>query len=172
MPEEEKDELINSDSEQSFEVDPRDFSKHWQYLKKRENILLGTAAGIGAAIVALVIWGFAVKFTGYKLGWIAMASSFGIGFAIQYFGKGVSPVFGIIGGGIVFFTWLAGNFITAALIFSRVKSISFLTIMSRMDFPMFGAFLQAVIGPVDWLLLLAATYIAYFFGFKKVAPPQ
>jgi hypothetical protein len=161
-----------SDEEPSFEVDPRDFSKHWQYLKKRETIPLGTAAGIGAAAIALIIWTLAVKFTGYKLGWMAIAASFGIGFAIQYFGKGVSPVFGIIGGGIAFVTWLAGNFVTAALIFSRVKNLSFLTIMSRMDFSMAAMFLGAVIGPVDWLLLIAAAYTAYFFGFKKVTPPQ
>jgi hypothetical protein len=32
--------------------------------------------------------------------------------------------------------------------------------------------LKAAIQPVDWLLGFAAAYIAYFFGFKKVTPPQ
>jgi hypothetical protein len=169
---EKKDIEADSDSEMSFEVDPRDFSKHWQYLKKRENLVLGTLAGAGAAVVSLFIWGLAVKFSGYKLGWMAIAASFGIGFAIRYFGKGVSPAFGIIGGGTAFLTWLAGNFVTAALIFSRVKNLSFLTLISRMDVSMVTMFLQAVTGPLDWLLLIAAAYIAYFFGFKKVAPPQ
>jgi hypothetical protein len=169
MLEENKDKDAADDAEPSFEVDPRDFSKHWQYLKKRENILLGTAAGVGTAVVALIIWALAVKFSGYKLGWMAIAASFGIGFAIRYFGKGVSPVFGVIGGGTAFLTWLAGNIITTVFIISsRMKDFGFLKIISHINFPTFMASLQLI----DWLLAFAAAYIAYFFGFKKVAPPQ
>jgi hypothetical protein len=167
MLEEKKDTETTSDEELSFEVDPRDFSKHWQYLKKREHIPLGVAAGVGAAIAALIIWALLIKLTGYKVGWMAIAASFGIGFAIQYFGKGVSPVFGMIGGGIAFITWLAGNFITGAfIVFSRVENTNFLAI------PTIMLCLKASIQPVDWLLGFAAAYTAYFFGFKKVTPPQ
>jgi hypothetical protein len=167
MLEQKKDKETESDSEPNFEVDPRDFSKHWQYLKKRENIPMGAAAGVGAAIAALIIWALFIKFTGYKVGWMAIAASFGIGFTIQYFGKGVSPVFGIIGGGIAFMTWLVGNFITGAfIVFSRVEHSNFHAI------PAIMMCLKAAIQPVDWLLAFAAVYIAYFFGFKKVTPPQ
>jgi hypothetical protein len=167
MLEEKKDNETAGDEEPSFEVDPRDFSKHWQYLKKRENLPMGAAAGAGAAIAALVIWALLIKFTGYKVGWMAIAASFGIGFAIQYFGKGVSPVFGIIGGGIAFLTWLVGNFITGAFIIS-----SHLQNTSLVAIPAIMMCLKAAIQPVDWLLGFAAAYTAYFFGFKKVTPPQ
>ena len=168
MLEEKKEKETQSDLEPSFEVDPRDFSKHWQYLKKRENLFLGTAAGIGAAVVALIIWALAVKFSGYKVGWMAIAASFGIGFAIRYFGKGVSPVFGVIGGGTAFLAWLAGNIITTAFIISsRMKDFGFLKIVSHINFATFMASLQLI----DWILAIAAAYIAYFFGFKKVEPP-
>jgi hypothetical protein len=89
---------------------------------------------------------------------------------MQYFGKGVSPQFGVVAGAISFFAWLVGNFFTAAIIFSRLKNISFLTLMSRIDFSMIGLFLKAVIGPVDFLLCAAAVYTAYYIGFKRVVP--
>jgi hypothetical protein len=169
MLEEKKDKEAETDSEMSFEVDPRDFSKHWQYLKKRENLLLGTAAGAGAAVIAIIIWALAVKFSGYKVGWMAIAASFGIGFAIRYFGKGVSPAFGVIGGGTAFLAWLAGNIITTAFIISsRMKDFGFFKIISHINFATFMASLQLI----DWILAIAAAYIAYFFGFKKVGPPQ
>jgi hypothetical protein len=167
-----KQDPITDDSEPSFEVDPTDFSKHWQYLKKRENFPKATLGGIGAAIVSLIVWALLIKITGYKLGWMAIAMSVAVGFAIQYFGKGVSPVFGVIGGSIAFLAWLAGNFITAAFIFSKMKNLSIITVISRMDIPTVFMFLKAVISPIDWLLGFAAAYTAYYFGFKKVMPPQ
>jgi hypothetical protein len=67
-------------SEPTFEVDKSDFSKHWQYLKKRENLLKGTIWSIGASLVVMIIWLAIMKLTGYKVGWMAFAEGFAIGF--------------------------------------------------------------------------------------------
>jgi hypothetical protein len=168
MTEEQKD--LADDSEPTFEVDKSDFSKHWQYLKKRENLLVGTLWSIGAAILILMIWVMIMKLTGYKVGWMALAEGFGIGYAMQRFGKGVSPQFGVVGGAVSFITWILGNFLTAAIIFSKMKNISFLTLLSHIDFSMVSIFLKAVIGPVDYILCAAAVYTAYYIGFKRVVP--
>jgi hypothetical protein len=174
MNEDQKIPAIDDDNgeEASFEVDAKDFSKYWNYLKKKENIALGILGGVAAALIALIIWAVLIKFSGYKVGWMAIVAGAGIGFAVRYLGKGISPEFGIAGGAIAFLLWLFGNLITAVLIFSRMKNISFLTIISHMDFPTVMVFLKAVISPIDWLLGFAAAYTAYFFGFKKVSPPQ
>jgi hypothetical protein len=164
------DQAPTEDSEPTFEVDKSDFSKHWQYLKKRENLVAGTLVSIGAAIVCLAIWLIVMRLTGYKLGWMTLAAGFGIGFAMQYFGKGVSPQFGVIGGTITFLTWLLGNFFTAAIIFSRVKNVALVTLISHIDFSMITLFLKAVIGPIDFLLCASAVYAAYYIGFKRVVP--
>jgi hypothetical protein len=161
---------LRDDSEPTFEVDKSDFSKHWQYLKKRENLLMGILSSIAAAVLILLIWLVIMKFSGYKIGWMALAGGFGIGFAMQRFGKGVSPQFGIAGGAISFVTWILGNFFTAAIIFSRVKNVSLVTLLSHIDFSMVTLFLKAVIGPVDYLLCAAAVYAAYYVGFKRVVP--
>jgi hypothetical protein len=168
MSEEQKD--LADDSEPTFEVDKSDFSKHWQYLKKRENLLMGTLWSIGAAFIIMIVWLVIMKLTGFKLGWMALAEGFGIGYAMQHFGKGVSPQFGIVGGALSFATWIFGNFFTAAIIFSRVKNISLITLLSHIDFSMVSLFLKAVIGPVDFILCAAAVYTAYYIGFKRVVP--
>jgi uncharacterized membrane protein (DUF485 family) len=170
MTEEKQNPANAEDSEPTFEVDKNDFSKHWQYLKKRENLLIGVLSSLGAAIIILILWVVIMRLTSYKVGWMALAAGFGIGYSMQYFGKGVSPQFGVIGGAISFFTWLAGNFFTAAVIFSRIKHMSFLTLMSHIDFSMVTLFLKAVIGPVDYILCAAAVYAAYYIGFKRVVP--
>jgi hypothetical protein len=160
------------DSEPTFEVDKSDFSKHWQYLKKRENLLMGTLWSLGAALVILAVWLVVMKVTGHpeKIGWMTLAEGFGIGFAMQHFGKGVSPQFGIVGGAISFLAWVIGNFFTGALIFSRLKNVSLTVLLSHTDFSMVSIFLRAVIGPIDCILCAAAVYTAYYFGFKRVAP--
>jgi hypothetical protein len=168
MSEEQKE--STEDSEPTFEVDKSDFSKHWQYLKKRENLLLGTLWSIGAALLITTVWLVIMKLTGYKLGWMSLAEGFGIGYTMQYFGKGVSPQFGIVGGVLSFLTWIFGNFFTAAIIFSRMKNVSLITLLSHIDLSMIGIFLKAIIGPVDYLLCAAAVYAAYYIGFKRVVP--
>ncbi len=168
MSEEQKN--LPEDSEPTFEVDKADFSKHWQYLKKRENLLMGTLSSVGTAVIILIIWIVIMRLTSYKVGWMALAAGFGIGYSMLYFGKGVSPHFGIIAGAISFPTWLLGNFFTAAIIFSRIKHVGFMTLLSHVDFSMISIFLKAVIGPVDYILCAAAVYAAYYIGFKRVVP--
>lgn len=172
MSEEKKD--PSDDSEPTFEVDKSDFSKHWQYLKKRENLLRGTLWSIGTAFLLLVVWLVIMKLTGHpeKVGGMTLVEGFGIGFAMQHFGKGVSPQFGVVGGALAFSTWIFGNFFTGAIIFSRFKHVGLITLLSHTDFSMVTLFLKAVIGPIDFILCAAAIFTAYYIGFKRVTPDQ
>jgi hypothetical protein len=158
--------------EPNFEVDTKDFSKYWQYLINRQNLLLGIITSLIISVLSLIIWTLIIKFSGYKVGWMALVASFGIAFTFKHFGKGITPVFGIVAGAIAFFTWIIGNFLTATLIFSKIKNISFFNLISKMDINSFFTFLGAIIGPVDFIIGMAAIFTAYYFGYIKVSPPQ
>jgi hypothetical protein len=166
--------LRNGDNEPEpvFEVDQKDFSKHWQYLKKRESLAKGIVGGIGAAVGTLLLWILLVHFTGYKIGWMALLEAVAIGFSVQYLGKAVSPSFGIIGATISLISWLIGNFMTAAVSHSHKKSIGLLAVLCQMDFHKVLYFFKGGIGAVDWVIGFTATFIAFYFGYKTVTPPQ
>ncbi len=166
--------LGNGDNELEpvFEVDQKDFSKHWQYLKKRENLTKGIVGGIGAAIGSLVLWILLVHFTGYKIGWMALVEAAAIGFSVRYLGKAVSPPFGIAGAGISLVSWIIGNFMTAAISHSHKKSISLLAVLGQMDFHRVLYFFVDGIRPFDWIIGFTAAFIAFYFGYKTVTPPQ
>ena len=160
------------DSEPVFEVDQKDFSKYLSYCKSKENMVMGIIGASFAGLIVLALWTVLVKFTGYKLGWMAIVHGIAIGYSVKFLGKGISPVFGILAGIATFIAWLAGNLLTACIMFSRMKNISFLGILSNMDISTSFYFLRAVLGPIDFLVGIAGIYAAYYVSFRRIQPPQ
>ncbi len=161
-----------SESEPVFEVDQKDFSKYWLYLQKRQNLAMGIVGGVGVAVVSLIVWILLVQMTGYKIGWMALVEAAAIGFSVRYLGKAVSPPFGIAGAGISLVSWIIGNFMTAAISHSHKKSISLLAVLGQMDFHRVLYFFVDGIRPFDWIIGFTAAFIAFYFGYKTVTPPQ
>jgi hypothetical protein len=160
------------DSEPLFEVDQKDYSKYLSYCKSKENLVMAIIGVVMVSVVVVALWPVLVKFTGYKVGWMALVQGFAAGYAVKKLGKGISPGFGILAGIITFLIWLAGNLLTACVIFSKIKNVSFFSILTNMDVPSAFDFLKAFLGPIDFLIGIAAVYAAYYLGFKRLQPPQ
>jgi hypothetical protein len=168
IPEKEK----NDEMESVFEVDQKDYSKYLSYCKSKENLVMAIIGGAIVSVVVIALWPVLVKLTGYKVGWMVLIQGFASGYAVKKLGKGISPGFGILAGIMTFLTWLAGNLLTACVIFSRIKNVSFFSILSNMDVPSAFDFLKAFLGPIDFLIGIAAVYAAYYLGYRRLQPPQ
>jgi hypothetical protein len=159
----------NKTASSDFEVSDDGFEKYKVLMENRQNMAFGIAGGAGAAVVGTIVWAEVVQLTGYKLDWMALAIGFLIGYAIRFFGKAVAPSpYGYVAGALALCCSLTGNLLTACIMFSHIKKVSFFTLLTQLNLTSALYFLRAVIGPFDVIFCLGAIFLAYYFSFKRI----
>lgn len=137
-------------------------------MKKKQNLGLGIAGGIGGFFIGVAAWTGIMLLVSYKLDWMALGVGLFIGFSIRISGKGVEPAFGITGGILAFLSSIAGNILTACIIFAHGKSISLFSVIRQLNLQTSLYFLKAVIGPFDVIFCIGAILLGYYFAFKPL----
>jgi hypothetical protein len=156
------------DGRVDFEISENGFHKYSQLMKEKQNIALGIIGGIAALIIGLAAWTGTMLLVSYKLDWMALGVGLLIGYSVRLLGKGVEPKFGVIGAVLAFIGSVAGNLLTACIIFANGKSISFFSVLPQLNPKTVLYFLKAVIGPFDVIFCLGAILIGYYFAFKPL----
>jgi hypothetical protein len=131
------------------------------------NFPLAIAAGLGAAIVGAALWAIVTVAAQMKLGIVAVAIGFIVGWAIRETGKGTDQKFGILGAACGLFGCVLGNVLSDIAIFSKVRDIPFLQIVTRMDFDFLSHLMTIFFSPMDLLFYAIAVYEAYKFSLRR-----
>ncbi|MHB8627353.1 MAG: hypothetical protein ACYDBJ_19615 [Aggregatilineales bacterium] len=88
------------------------------------SLVLGIIGGLVAAIVGAVIWAVIVAATKYETGIIAILVGALVGFAVRFFGRGTSIVYGIVGGVMALLAVIVGTLLAYAIIITNDPSIN------------------------------------------------
>lgn len=140
-----------------------------QEARDNQNLMLGVIGGMGAAIIGAVVWALITVWTGYQIGWMAVAVGFLVGYAVRVAGKGVDPVFGVAGAVIALAGCIAGNLLTVVLLVSQQESIPVMTLLPRITPAVAANILRETFQPLDVLFYGLAVYEGYRFSFTKNA---
>lgn len=132
---------------------------------ENQNLAMGIAGGIGAAIVGAVLWAAITVTTDYQIGWMAVGVGFLVGYAVRRFGKGRDQAFGIAGAVISLLGCLAGNMLTVVIVVSRQENIAIAAILSRLTPGVIVSLLQETFQVMDLLFYGIAVYEGYKFSF-------
>jgi len=131
-------------------------------LPESGNIPFALAAGIVAAIVGAAIWAGITVATEYQIGWMAVGVGFLVGIAVRQFGRGSTPVYGVIGAALALVGCVLGNVLTLVAFFSIGEEISFFAALGAVDFAKVPAILIETGSPIDLLF----SGIAISAGYK------
>lgn len=137
-----------------------------EQLKSAQNFALAIPAGIAAALVGAVVWALVVVQTNTKLGIIAVAIGYGVGWAIKKTGHGIEPKFGYLGAACAAFGWALGTLLTDISLLAHVQNISFQQAALGLDANGLVNLVSATADPMDALFLGIAVYEGYKFSFK------
>lgn len=90
---------------------PEDFpvSMTEEEMLAEENLSKGVLCAVVACIVGAVAWGLISVSTGRQIGFMPIAIGFMVGFAMRQ-GKGIRPIFGIIGAALSLVSCILGDF--------------------------------------------------------------
>lgn len=143
-----------------------------EQLRLEQNLPLGFAGGTAAAIVGAIVWAIITVATGYQIGWIAMGVGFIVGYSVRYLGKGMDPIFGIMGGALALFGCLLGNFFSLIGITANQEGMPYLDLLSNIDYSLIPEIMIDTFSPMDLLFYGIAAYEGYKFSFRQITEQE
>ena len=109
--------------------------------------------------------------TGYQIGFMAIGVGFLVGYAVNYFGKGMTTPFGIVGAFFALFGCILGNLLTVIIAAYNLEGVSlFQIIMTFLTSP--GVALEIMketFRPMDLLFYGIAICEGYRFSFRQIS---
>ncbi|GAK59603.1 hypothetical protein U27_06588 [Candidatus Vecturithrix granuli] len=146
--------------------------KGYGELMAEQNLWVGILGGIIAAFVGSLLWALITVVTGYKIGWVAVGVGGIVGYTIRTFGKGASPIFGILGALCSVGGCLCGNLVSICIFVSREEHIPVMDIVSRLDLPMLATLVKVTFDPADLVFYAIAVYEGYRFSFIRLTKEE
>lgn len=160
---------ITPDAEESLssQVDPVKLEQLMRAKTAEQNMLLAVAAGFLASVGAAILWAAITYATSYQIGFMAIGVGFVVGYAVKALGKGMTPVFGVVGAVFALFGCLFGNFLTAFVALSQLEdSSSALVLSTFVTSPgLIVDVMKETFSPIDLLFYAIAVYEGFKLSF-------
>jgi hypothetical protein len=152
------------------ELDPLKVQAFQERLRTEQNLLLGLLGGGMAAFLGAVLWAIVTVITNYQIGWMAIGVAFLVGLAIRLLGKGVDPIYHIMGAGLALLGVVLGNLLMIAVLVARSESLPLLEVLNLMILnPAVNLELLArAFSPMDLLFYGFAVYYGYKYSCRQI----
>jgi hypothetical protein len=146
------------------QTDPTKLEQLMRAKQAGQSLTLAIFGGLLASVVAAIIWAAITYATSYQIGFMAIGVGFLVGYAVNYFGKGMTVTFGVVGAAFALFGCLLGNLLASLAMLSQVEDSSVgLVLGALLGSPeIIVEIMKETFSPID-LLFYA---IAIFQGFK------
>lgn len=141
-----------------------------EFLRQEQNLLLGTMAGFLAAVAGAAVWAGITVAAGYPIGWLAVGIGIVAGLAVRLGGKGIDPIFGVLGGAMALIGCLLGNVFTIAWYLSIDTGTPVIDVLSQMDIAIVIELILESFMVTDILFYVLAVYFGYRYAFRELTP--
>lgn len=156
------------------EIDPTKYEQFMRDVKFRQNLPLAILGGFVASLVAAVLWATLTYATNYKIGYAAIGVGFLVGYAVKFLGKGITPVFGIVGALFALFGCVFGDLLTTVIVAARVEQVPVSIIMNAfLNSPgIIADILGETFSPIDLLFYAIAVYEGYKVSLRQIGDEE
>ncbi|MGH0033130.1 MAG: hypothetical protein ACQGVC_25345 [Myxococcota bacterium] len=154
------------------EVDPAQVEHLRQKLLAEQNLPLGAAAGIVASLLGAAVWAAITVVTGYQIGFMAIGVGFLVGLAVRLAGRGLSVVFGVVGGVLALLGCAAGNLLAVTALVAQHEEMAFFDVVLRLDPTLAFELMKSFASPMDALFYAIAGYEGYQLSFRQLSPEE
>jgi hypothetical protein len=155
------------------EIDPLKLQDFVRRRRDQQNLGMAILGGaIGAALGAALWAGITAAFEGRQIGFMAIGVGFLVGFAVRYLGKGMDPIFGVVGAVFSLIGCVAGNILAVMLLVSTQEHIPFATIAAKMSPTLAWTMLTDTFSPIDLLFYGLALYFGYRYSFHPISQAE
>ncbi|MCD8080959.1 MAG: hypothetical protein LUF04_11320 [Bacteroides sp.] len=135
-------------------------------LLREENLPMGLLAGWVAALSGAAVWAAVSVATGYQIGYMAVGMGLLVGFMIRRFGKGVRPVFGVMGALLALLGCILGDVFSFIGFIATEMEASFTEVAAQVDYGILAELLFENLLSITALFYAIAVYEGYKFSFR------
>lgn len=165
----EKDEVL----EKMAPPKPDDFpvTKTREELLAEENLPKGMLYAVGASILGAAAWALISVSTGYQIGYMAIGVGFLVGFAMRQ-GKGIRPVFGIIGAVLALISCILGDFFSFVGYIAQDYEVSYMEVLLKADYGELASLMLENLASMTALFYGIAVYEGFKLSFRAQNQPE
>nr|WP_297161730.1 hypothetical protein [uncultured Dysgonomonas sp.] len=136
-------------------------------LRAQQNFPLALIAGLAASFLCILIWTLITVLTKYQITYMAIGVGFAVGFSIQKLGKGITPVYGILGAVLALLTCFVGNFLSSVCLIADELNYSYSEMFSSLDVDTSILIVKETFQFMDIVFYGIAIYTGYLCSIKS-----
>ncbi|MEM6883441.1 MAG: hypothetical protein AAF571_00310 [Verrucomicrobiota bacterium] len=141
-------------------------------MELQQNLPMGVIAAAVAAIIGAALWAVVTVLTQYQIGFMAIGVGLLVGFAVKYFGKGITPLYSFIGAGFSLLGCLLGNLLSIVGFIGIEEEMSYFSVLSSLDYTAIPDVMVATFQPMDLLFYGLAIYQGYKISLNTLSEEQ
>ena len=132
-----------------------------------QNFPLAILGGAIAAGLAAAIWAAVSVGSGYQFGFMALLVGGMVAYAVRTLGKGMTKIFGVVGGLLSFSGCFVGNLLSSCVILSQFHEIPFLYVVLGLNLQLVVDIMAETFSYMDLIFYGLAIHIGYKYSFRK-----
>jgi len=161
-------EHVEVPDEDDPQLDPAMIEVAFQKFEAEQSMVGGFLAGAVAALVGAGVWALVTILTGYQIGFMAIGVGFLVGLAVQFFGKGISKTFGVMGAALALIGCLLGNYFTVVHFVSEAEGLGFFDTLSQINPAAIPELMMVTFSPMDLVFYGIAVYEGFKLSIRKI----
>lgn len=142
-----------------------------EQLLAEENLPVAVVSGLIASLVGAAVWSAVSVATGYQIGYMAIGMGFLVGFAMRL-GKGIRPVFGVIGAALALLGCILGDFFSIIGFVAKEYDVSYMETLRNIDYKEVISAMEQNLISMTILFYGMALYEGYKLSFRKQKQPE
>jgi len=165
-------EHVEVPDEDDPQLDPAMIEVAFQKFEAEQSMVGGFLAGAVAALVGAGVWALVTILTGYQIGFMAIGVGFLVGLAVQFFGKGISKIFGVMGAALALIGCLLGNYFTVVHFVGEAEGLGFFDTLSQINPAAIPELMMVTFSPMDLVFYGIAVYEGFKLSIRKISAEE
>lgn len=149
-------------------LDPAMIEVAFQKFEAEQSMVGGFLAGGVAALVGAGVWALVTILTGYQIGFMAIGVGFLVGLAVQFAGKGIHKIFGVMGAALALIGCLLGNYFTVVHFVGEAEGLGFFDTLTKINPAGIPELMMITFSPMDLIFYGIAVYEGFKLSFRKI----
>lgn len=137
-------------------------------LTPHQDLVYALVGGFFLSVICALIWAVITVTTEYQIGYMAIGVGFAVGMGVRFFGAGIDPIFGFVGGFLALLGCLLGNLFSQVGFIAGAQSLGYFETLTLLDLETIALIYQESFSIMDLLFYGFAIFEGYKFAFRPI----